>query len=194
MYYGTRIRALVTPPTTGSYTFYISSDDSSQLWFNASGSTVTGDKQIASVSGYTTAGVYTTQSTQTSAAFALTAGQSYYIEALQKQNDGGDFLQVAWSGPNITTPTIIPGSALKPYNINAAPAFSNASYAFPLRPNSPNGTRSARWRRPIRKSGATLTYAIISGNSSGAFTINPATGVITVANSFGGDAGPDGTR
>ncbi len=181
-YYGTRIRALVTPPTTGSYTFYISSDDSSQLWFNASGSTVTGDKMIASVNGYTTAGVYTTQSTQTSTAYTLTAGQSYYIEALQKQNDGGDFLQVAWSGPNITTPTIIPGSALKPHNINAAPTFSSASYVFPLRPNSPNGTAFGTLAATDPEKGI-LTYAILSGNSSGAFAVNPATGVITVANS-----------
>ncbi len=172
---------MVTPPTTGSYTFYISSDDSSQLWFNAS-STVTGDKQIASVNGYTTAGVYTTQSTQTSAAYTLTAGQSYYIEALQKQNDGGDFLQVAWTGPNITTPTIIPGSALTPYNINVAPAFGNAPYTFSLRPNSPNGTAVGTLAATDPEKGA-LTYAILSGNPSGAFAINPATGVITVANS-----------
>ncbi len=181
LYYGTRIRALVTPPTTGSYTFYISSDDSSQLWFNASGSTVTGDKLIASVNGYTTAGVYTTQSTQTSAAFALTAGQSYYIEALQKQNDGGDFLQVAWSGPNVTTPTIIPGSALQPYNINVAPAFAKASYAFSLRPNSANGTVVGTLAATDPE-GEASTYAIVSGNSGGAFAVNPATGVITVAN------------
>ncbi len=180
-YYGTRIRALVTPPTTGSYTFYISSDDSSRLLFNAS-STATGAAQIASVTGYTTAGVYTTQTTQTSAAFALTAGQSYYIEALQKQGDGGDFLQVAWTGPNITTPTIIPGSALNPYNVNVPPAFSNAAYSFSLRPNSPNGT-AAGTVAATDPEGAVLTYAILSGNSSGAFAINPATGVITVANS-----------
>ena len=178
-YYGTRIRALVTPPTTGSYTFYISSDDSSSLLFNTS-SSAAGAAQIASVSGYTSAGVFTTQTSQTSAAFALTAGQSYYIEALQKQGDGGDFLQVAWTGPNITSPTIIPGSVLTPYNINAAPTFNNAPYAFALRPNSPNntvvGTVAAT---DLEKE--TLTYAIVSGNSSGAFAINPTTGVITLA-------------
>ncbi len=180
-YYGTRIRALVTPPTTGTYTFYISSDDSSRLMFNTS-SSATGAAQIASVSGYTTAGVYTTQTSQTSAAFALTAGQSYYIEALQKQGNGGDFLQVAWTGPNITTPTIIPGSALKPYNINVTPAFNSASYSFSLRPNSPNGTVVGTLAATDPE-GALLTYSIISGNSSGAFAINPATGIVTVANS-----------
>ncbi len=181
-YYGTRIRALVTPPTTGSYTFYISSDDSSRLLFNASGSAATGAAQIASVNGYSTAGVYTSQSTQTSAAFALTAGQSYYIEALQKQNDGGDFLQVAWTGPNITSPTIIPGSALKPYNLNAAPLFSSSAYTFSLRPNSPAGTLVGT-STATDPEGGMVAYAILTGNSSGAFAINPLTGAITLANS-----------
>ncbi len=178
--YGTRIRALLTPPTTGAYTFYISSDDSSSLLFSTS-ATGAGAAQIASVSGYTTANVFTTQASQTSASFTLTAGQSYYIEALQKQGNGGDFLQVAWSGPNITSPTIIPGSVLTPFNLNAAPSFASGSYAFSLRPNSPNGT-AVGTPAATDPEGGTLTYALLAGYSSGAFVINPATGVITVAN------------
>ena len=178
--YGTRVRALVTPPATGSYTFYVSSDDSSSLLFNA-GSGAAGATQIASVNGYTNPGVYTTQASQTSAAFALTAGQSYYVEALQKQGNGGDFLQVAWTGPNITSPTIIPGSALQPYNLNAAPQFKSAAYNFSLRPNSPAGTLVGT-PAATDPEGGTLTYAILAGNSAGAFAVNPATGAITLAN------------
>lgn len=176
--YGTRIRALVTPPTTGSYTFYVSSDDSSALLFNTNGSAA-GATQIASVNGYTNSGVYTTQASQTSTAFALTAGQSYYIEALQKQGKGGDFLQVAWTGPNITSPTVIPGSALKPYNLNAAPQFGSTSYAYSLRLNSPNGT-AVGTPTATDPEGGTLTYAIVAGNNAGVFAINPATGTITL--------------
>lgn len=187
--YGTRIRALLTPPTTGSYTFYISSDDSSSLLFNAGGS-ASGAAQIASVSGYTNPGVYTTQVSQTSAAFALTGGQPCYIEALQKQGNGGDFLQVAWTGPGIASPTIIPGSALNPYNLNAAPVFNSVSYAFSLRPNSSNGTPVGTVAATDPE-GGTLTYAILAGNSSGAFAINPATGAITLAN--GAPAAPGQT-
>lgn len=179
--YGTRVRALLTPPATGAYRFYISSDDSSSLLFNASGSAVS-TAQIASVNGYTDPGVYTAQTSQTSALFNLTGGQSYYIEALQKQGNGGDFVQVAWTGPNITTPTIIPGSALKPYNINVAPTYNNAPYAFSLRPGSPNGT-AAGTVAATDPEGDTVTYALLSTTSPGAFAVNPATGAITLANS-----------
>ena len=51
-YYGTRVRALVTPATTGSYKFYISSDDAGALLFSGTGSAA-GAAQIASVTGYT---------------------------------------------------------------------------------------------------------------------------------------------
>lgn len=179
--YGTRTRALVTPPATGSYRFYIASDDSSRLLLNASGAGAGGAVQIASVSGYTDPGVYTAQAAQTSAAVTLTAGQSYYIEALQKQGNGGDFLQVAWTGPNIASPTIIPGSALKPYNLNAAPVYNNASYSFSLRPGSPNGT-VAGTVAATDPEGSALTYALLSTSAPGAFTVNPANGVITAAN------------
>lgn len=179
--YGTRVRALVTVPATGSYRFYISSDDSSALLFNL-GSSAAGAVQIASVSGYTDPGVFSSQASQTSAAFALTAGQSYYIEALQKQGNGGDFVQVAWTGPNITAPTIIPGSALKPYNLNVAPAYSNSPYAFSLRANSPNGT-AVGTVAATDPEGDGVTYALLSATSAGAFAVNPASGVITVANS-----------
>ncbi len=179
--YGTRVRALVTPPATGSYTFYISSDDSSSLLFSTS-SSAAGATQIASVNGYTNPGVYTAQASQTSAAFSLVAGQAYYIEALQKQGNGGDFLQVAWTGPNIASPAILPGSMLQPYNLNATPQFNNSPYTFSLRPNSPNGTLVGA-PSATDPEGGTLTYAILAGNSSGAFALNPATGAITLANS-----------
>src|SRR5688572_13497306 len=32
--YGQRLRALIVPPTTGLYTFWIASDDQSQLWLS----------------------------------------------------------------------------------------------------------------------------------------------------------------
>src|SRR6187399_1269544 len=32
--YGSRVRTLLTPTVSGSYTFWIASDDSSELWFS----------------------------------------------------------------------------------------------------------------------------------------------------------------
>ena len=50
--YGTRMRALVVPPLTGSYTFWIASDDNSTL-FLSTDSTPANKRLVASVPGWT---------------------------------------------------------------------------------------------------------------------------------------------
>ena len=154
------------------------------MWFNASGSTAHGADKHDCERQWLHHGrrLHDAIHADLCRLCTLTAGQSYYIEALQKQNDGGDFLQVAWSGPNIASPTIIPGSALSPFNINVAPTYSNIPYSFALRPNSPNGTVVGTVAATDPE-GAAMTYAVLSGNSLGAFAINPTTGAITVVNS-----------
>src|SRR5207302_1804313 len=49
--------------------------------------------------------------------------------------------------------------------------------------NSPNGTSVGKVAASDPDAGQSLTFAILSGNTSGAFTINPTTGQISVANS-----------
>lgn len=95
--YGARLSGCIIPPITGTYRFYIASDDASQLKLNASGLAPTGATVIASVSGATGANVWTTYPSQTSAAINLTAGQAVYFEALHKENSGSDHLSVGWS-------------------------------------------------------------------------------------------------
>jgi hypothetical protein len=45
--YGGRIRGLFIPPVSGSYKFYLRSDDSSELWLNPAGSSPTGKVLVA---------------------------------------------------------------------------------------------------------------------------------------------------
>jgi hypothetical protein len=52
-------------------------------------------------------------------AIALTAGQRYYIEALQKDGGGGDHLAVGWQLPSGTLERPIPGTRLSPW-VNGA--------------------------------------------------------------------------
>lgn len=114
--YGTRIRGYVVPPTTGSYTFWISSDDNSELWLSTSADPA-GKALIASVTGYTNSREWTKFTSQQSTARTLTAGQRYYIEVLHKDGTGGDNVAVGWQGPGITgdTERPIPASRLVPY-------------------------------------------------------------------------------
>ena len=179
--YGSRIRALFTPPESGDYRFYISGDDDCRLLFstNTSGA---GATAIATISGWSAVAEWTKFPSQTSSVRTLVAGQPVYLEALHKEGGGGDHVMVGYTSPSTTTITVIPGSMLQPFNINAAPNFDNSPYLFTL--NGPAavvgtavGTASA-----TEPNAETLTYAITSGNTSGIFAINSANGAITIAN------------
>jgi parallel beta-helix repeat protein len=66
-------------------------------------------------------------------------------------------------------------------NGNQSPTISNQS--FNIAENSANGTNVGTVIASDPDAGQTLTYSILSGNISGAFTINASTGLLTVANS-----------
>ena len=95
---GTRLQALLTAPATGSYTFWIASDDNGRLLLSNS-SDPAGRALIARVDSWTAPDAFDTYATQQSAPVNLVAGQQYYIEAFAKEGGGGDNLSVAWSGP-----------------------------------------------------------------------------------------------
>lgn len=105
--YGASLTAYIVAPETGNYRFYIASDDTSSLLFNASGVDPSGAIQIASVSGWTSKYEWTKYAGQTSALIPLTAGQVYYLRALHKEGGGGDHLAVAWTTPSNSTITVI---------------------------------------------------------------------------------------
>jgi uncharacterized protein YjdB len=112
--YGSRIRAFLTPATTGAYTFYISGDDNCQLFLGTNDNPATKTK-IAEVTDWTLPREWGKQSTQRSAAVNLTAGTRYYVEVLHKEGGGGDNVAFGWTGPGISSITVIGGSVLSPY-------------------------------------------------------------------------------
>ncbi len=121
--YQSRIRALITPVATGSYTFYIAGDDNSELWLSTNDNPANKVK-IASVSCWTNPRQWDKDlSTQRAAAIALTVGTKYYVEILHKEGGGGDNVAVGWTGPGIAAITVIPASVLCPYAATL-PAFS----------------------------------------------------------------------
>ena len=110
---GTRLQALLTAPATGSYTFWIASDDTGRLLLSNSADPA-GRTQIARVDSFTASEEWDKfPAQQQSAPVNLVAGQQYYIEAWAKEGTGGDNLAVAWSGPSISR-QVIPGDALAP--------------------------------------------------------------------------------
>jgi hypothetical protein len=93
--YGTRVRGWIHPPVTGSYTFWIASDDTGELWLSP-GRDPAGRIRVARVREWTMPGEWEKYPEQRSAPVMLKADRAYYIEALQKEGRGGDSLAVAW--------------------------------------------------------------------------------------------------
>jgi hypothetical protein len=105
--YGQRMRGYFIPPTTGAYTFYISSYGHSALYLSTN-SLAENKKQIARAEN---SGPYFnfyqhnwyTDSMQKSASIILNKGERYYIEALHKAGRGKDHFSVGADfplGPN----------------------------------------------------------------------------------------------
>jgi hypothetical protein len=115
--YGQRMRALLLPPITGNYTFWIATDDGGALYLSTNEDPAT-KVQIATVNAWTSSREWTKEPNQQSATnILLTAGQRYYIEALQKEGGGGDNLAVRWRLPNGVIEEPIPNNRLLVYGL-----------------------------------------------------------------------------
>jgi hypothetical protein len=129
--YGTRVRGYLTAPYTGSYTFWIASDDNSELWLSTDDQS-TNKAKIAEVTGWTPQQEWNAMASQKSSAINLVAGRLYYIEALHKEGAGGDNLAVGWAKPGESTSTpseVIPGAQLSPYVPSSLPVNSTLNPA-----------------------------------------------------------------
>jgi hypothetical protein len=101
--YGLLAIGYFKPPTTGTYTFYTSSDDGSGVWV--------GDMAKAS-SGRTTSNAVLNNNmgngqgdTKRSGSTTLTGGVWYPIRIVHEEVSGGDNLTFSWSGPGISETT-----------------------------------------------------------------------------------------
>lgn len=115
--YGTRLRAYLRAPATGSYRFWIASDNDSDLYLSTTQSPAN-RRRIASVSGTTTPRQWNRYPSQKSTSISLVAGQLYYVEVLQKESTGADHVSVGWSRPGQSTTApfeVVPGSVLSAF-------------------------------------------------------------------------------
>ena len=112
--YGTRIRGYICVPASGNYTFWISSDDQSELWLSTDENPAN-RSLIALVAGHTSVRQWNKYSGQQSAPVSLVANQKYYVEVLHKEGTGLDHVAVGWQLPDGTQERPIPGSRLMPF-------------------------------------------------------------------------------
>jgi hypothetical protein len=127
--FGARMRGFVHPPITGNYTFWIASDDQSELFLSTDESSM----KKRSIASSPTGGIrdWTRAPSCKSAPIPLVAGKRYYIEALHKEGGGNDHLAVGWTLPDGGDERPIPGKRLSPWvNVVVPPAAAPAGLVF----------------------------------------------------------------
>lgn len=112
--YGSRTRGYLLVPDYGYHTFWIASNDDSELWLS-SDENPENKQKIASVTGYTNPLQWEKYPTQRSVQIYLQANKRYYIEALHKEGVGTDHMAVGWQLEDGTFERPIPGLRLAPY-------------------------------------------------------------------------------
>ena len=127
--YGARVRGYVQAPVSGQYTFWISSNDNSELWLSTDENPAN-KRRIASVTGYTNPRQWTKYPSQTSTRINLEANRKYYIEALHKEGVGTDHLSVGWQLPDGALERPIAGMRLIPYEENDCNASGTITRAY----------------------------------------------------------------
>lgn len=109
--YGARYSALLRVPVSGKYRLYLSSDDSAELWLGKD-ATQKDMACVATVKGYSDLHNWSNQPNQASEPIQLEAGKFYFLLVIHKEDGGPDHMSVAWSGPEIPAPAIVPATAL----------------------------------------------------------------------------------
>jgi len=117
--YGSRLHGWLYPPESSSYTFWIASDDLSELWLSTDEDPANA-VLIASVPGWvpsrdfdnTGGGIGGPE--QQSNPIALEAGKRYYVEAVMKEGGGGDNIAVAWQGGPILSREVVSAEYVGP--------------------------------------------------------------------------------
>lgn len=107
-HYGCRIRGYICAPATGAYTFWVEGDDNVELWLSTDDDPAN-KVLIAYHTGWTFPGQWDKYPTQQSEEIFLVYNGKYYIEALMKEEAGGDNLALGWKLPDGTLERPIPG-------------------------------------------------------------------------------------
>lgn len=108
--YGARYTAILSTPKEGEYTFWLTADDSAELWLSTDENPAN-LKKIAELTSYVPENSF--QDRGKSKPVNLEQDKKYFIQILHKQAGGGDHLAVAWQGKGMRQ-EVISSIYLKP--------------------------------------------------------------------------------
>jgi len=175
-----RVRGFICPPQTGLYTFWIASDEDSQLWLSTNANA--NDKRlISNVKGNTRSNQWNKYASQQSDPILLVAGNQYYIEALM---NGGNHLSAGWKMPDNSLDRPISGQYLSTWK-----GKSNQAITFFGIPDKIT-TDDAFTIGANANSGLPVEFSIVSGPATvtgTTVTLTGQTGIVTVRASQAGN-------
>jgi hypothetical protein len=172
--FGGKLSGWLTPTETGSYRFFIRSDDASDLLLS-----LTGQPENADLIAWepVCCGAFEEPletATETSLPISLTAGQKYYLSAEYKEGTGGDYVQVAWRKEGDATPasslTPIPGTLFESYAPAEPPRFDQ--------PTVSGGTVTFTWTGTgtLEESSNLTDWSAVAGNPASGYQVTPGAG------------------
>jgi hypothetical protein len=162
--FGDRLRGYLTAPTSGNYTFFLTGDETAEFWLSSSGEPGHRLKRAWVTNSGLAPGSWASLPGQKSLPVRLTAGQSYYVEAIRRETTGSDHLAIGWlrPGQSGTEPSeVVPGWALSPYLPPTATVADGTLYIASLTPQAGAatlGTGSAVLFVNAGKTDAELTF------------------------------------
>ncbi len=171
--YGSSVSGWITPATSGDYTFFLASDDASELWLSTDANPMNAvmiAEETGCCHGFQEPGAPTTSTPQT-----LQAGHSYFLQALHIEGGGGDYVEVAWRiSTDTTASTNLPPiqaqflSAYAP-QVQVAPKFNPPVFS--------NGQLMLSWTGAgtLQESTDLKNWTPVAGSPASPFTINTAT-------------------
>ncbi len=171
-YFSARYRGEINIPTTGSYTFYLTSDDAGYLWID-------GDARLQNPS-LDNANIKITGTGTDVSSGAITLAQGYHDLAIYfGENAGDNYLVLKYTGPGVTTKTVVPNSWFctgirsVPTGVTYAPATQQATAGSSMSSVAPTAYGG---------NAVATSYGIANVSSLPAgITINPTTGVLTAS-------------
>ncbi|KAL3811578.1 hypothetical protein ACHAXA_006863 [Cyclostephanos tholiformis] len=102
--FGVRIKGWLVPPISGSYQFWIASDDNGEFWLSSNDDPANKVRRCSC--DWVSPGWWDRTPAQKSSPISLVAGQAYFYEALMKEGTGYANLAVAWEYPGVTREVI----------------------------------------------------------------------------------------
>lgn len=169
--YGIRLYAWITPEVSGNYTFFLRSDDASELWMSPDADPASGLKSLIAFEAQCCEGFKEPAVAETSSPIALNAGESYYIEAFNTEGGGGDYVEVAWRLEGDSTPA----GSLKPISGSVLSAYAPRAR---LTTSVADGKLSIKWTDggTLEESSDLVNWSPVAGNPASGYTVTPVAG------------------